>query len=103
MQDFNIRWSFEIVYSIFCDFKLPDLLIPSIQVLADHIDRYIWPGAMPSTVENNVKIMLEDIFYNDKDIEAALKDAEAAINEDLEYSDFVSQEPMYKFASEAIG
>ena len=79
------------------------LAIPSIQVLADHIDRYIWPGAMPSTVENNVKIMLEDIFYNDKDIEAALKDAEAAINEDLEYSDFVSQEPMYKFASEAIG
>ena len=79
------------------------LAVPSIQVLAEHIDRYIWPGAMPSTVENNVKIMLEDIFYNDKDIEAALKDAEAAINEDLEYSDFISQEPMYKYASEAIG
>ncbi len=79
------------------------LAVPSIKVLADHIDRYIWPGAMPSTVENNVKIMLEDIFYNGKDIEAALKDAEAAINEDLEYIDFISQEPMYKYASEAIG
>lgn len=78
------------------------LAIPSISVLADHIDRYIWPGAMPSTVEDNVKIMLEDIFYNGKDITEALTAAEQAINEDLANLDFTSQEPMYKYASEAI-
>lgn len=74
---------------------------PSIAVLAEHIDRYIWPGPMPSTIENNVKIMLEEVFYNDKDLTQSLIDAENAINEDLEESDFISQEPMYKFASEA--
>ena len=76
---------------------------PSIAVLAEHIDRYIWPGPMPSTVENNVKILLEEVFYNGKDLTQALIDAENAINEDLEDSEFVSQEPMYKYASEAVG
>jgi len=83
--------------------KDADLLsIPSVAVLEDHIDRYIWPGAMPSTVENNIKIALEDIFYNNVDITKALTAQETAINEDLANSDFVSQEPMYKYASEAI-
>jgi len=79
-----------------------DLLkVPSIAVLADHIDRYIWPGPMPSTVENNVKIMLEDIFYNKADITKALTNAETTINKDLANLKFTSQEPMYKYASEA--
>lgn len=78
------------------------LTVPSVAVLADNIDRYIWPGAMPSTVENNVKIMLENVFYNGMDITEALTDAETAINQDLEGMNFVSQEPMYKYASEAV-
>lgn len=79
-----------------------DLLkVPSIAVLADHIDRYIWPGPMPSTVENNVKIMLEDVFYNNVDLTKALTNAENTINEELAGLSFVSQEPMYKYASEA--
>ncbi len=76
------------------------LAIPSIAVLAEHIDRYIWPGAMPSTVETNVKIMLEDIFYNGKDVTQALKDAEESINEDLKDSGFESMESKYKYATE---
>jgi multiple sugar transport system substrate-binding protein len=80
-----------------------DLLsIPSVSVLADHIDRYIWPGAMPSTVENNVKIMLEDVFYNNKDLGSALAAAEKAINDDLASTGFTSQEPMYKYSGEAL-
>ena len=80
-----------------------DLLsIPSIAVLANHIDRYIWPGSMPGTIENNVKIMLENIFYNNADMTKALKDAETAINDDLATSGFVSQEPQYKYANEAL-
>jgi multiple sugar transport system substrate-binding protein len=78
------------------------LAVPSVAVLADNIDRYIWPGAMPSTVENNVKIMLENVFYNGMNITEALTDAETAINQDLEGLNFVSQEPMYKYASEAV-
>jgi hypothetical protein len=36
------------------------------------------------------------------DITEALTDAETTINQDLESLDFTSQEPMYKYASEAI-
>jgi multiple sugar transport system substrate-binding protein len=75
-----------------------DLLAsPSIKVLAEHIDRYIWPGPMPSTLEDNMKIALEEIFYNGKDIDTALADCEEAINEDLATLDFESREPLYKY------
>ena len=74
------------------------LAVPSIKVLAKHIDRYIWPGPMPSTLEDNMKIALEEIFYNGKDIDTALADCEAAINEDLATLDFESREPLYKYA-----
>ena len=59
------------------------LSVSSIAVLANHIDRYIWPGPMPSAVENNMKIALENIFYNGEDVEAALQNAEDACNEEL--------------------
>lgn len=77
------------------------LNVSSIAVLAKHIDRYIWPGPMPSAVENNMKIALEDIFYNGADIETALKNAEDTCNQELAASDFVTAEPQYKYASEA--
>ncbi len=75
--------------------------VSSIAVLAKHIDRYIWPGPMPSAVENNMKIALENIFYNGEDIETALQNAEDACNEELASSDFVSVEPSYAHAGEA--
>ncbi len=77
------------------------LAVPSIAVLANHIDRYIWPGTMPSAVEDNMKIALEDIFYNGADITASLQSAEATCNQELAGSGFVSVEPQYAYASEA--
>lgn len=80
----------------------PEILsVPSIAVLADHIDRYIWPGPMPSAIENNMKIALEDIFYNGVDLETALKKAEDTANQELATSEFVSVEPQYKYSNEA--
>ena len=77
------------------------LSVSSIAVLANHIDRYIWPGPMPSAVENNMKIALENIFYNGEDIEAALQNAEDACNEELASSEFVPVESSYAHADEA--
>lgn len=77
------------------------LSVPSIAVLAKHIDRYIWPGSMPSAVEDNMKIALEDIFYNGADITTALKSAEDTCNQELAGNNFVSVEPQYAYASEA--
>lgn len=77
------------------------LSVSSIAVLANHIDRYIWPGPMPSAVENNMKIALENIFYNGEDVEAALQNAEDACNEELASSEFVPVESSYVHADEA--
>ncbi|MDD3334276.1 MAG: extracellular solute-binding protein [Eubacteriales bacterium] len=77
------------------------LNVSSIAVLANHIDRYIWPGPMPSAVENNMKIALEDIFYNGADISTALQSAEDTCNQELAMGDFVSVEPQYQYAAEA--
>lgn len=77
------------------------LSVSSIAVLANHIDRYIWPGPMPSAVENNMKIALENIFYNGEDVEAALQNAEDTCNEELASSEFVPVESSYAHADEA--
>ena len=77
------------------------LSVSSIAVLANHIDRYIWPGPMPSAVENSMKIALENIFYNGEDVEAALQNAEDACNEELASSEFVPVESSYAHADEA--
>ena len=76
------------------------LAVEGIAVLAEHIDRYIWPGPMPSAVENNMKIALEDIFYNGADIETSLQNAEDTANLELETGEFISAEPQYKYAIE---
>ena len=75
--------------------------VSSIAVLANHIDRYIWPGTMPSAVESNMKIALEDIFYNGADIATALQSAEDACNAELAATSFVSVESQYSHAGEA--
>lgn len=71
---------------------------PSLAVLAEHIDRYIWPGPMPSTVETSLKKAGQDIFYNGVDIDKALSAAQDEIIRDMQSSDFVSVENLYKYA-----
>lgn len=71
---------------------------PVLAALAPNIDRYVWPGTMPSTLEDNLKIAGENILYNGVSISDALAQAEAAINTDLANTDFVPVENMYKYA-----
>ena len=71
---------------------------PSLKVLAEHIDHYIWPGPMPSCVEEDMKKAGEDIFYNGVDIDTALDKAQADIIKDMKNSSFQSVENLYKFA-----
>ena len=73
---------------------------PIVKTIGDHIDRYAWPGAMPSTVENNMKIATEDILYNGKDVDDALKTAADTISIDLANIDFTSSESLYTYYEE---
>lgn len=70
---------------------------PAVQAVSENIDRYCWPGPMPSTVENNLKIAGEDIFYNGKSIEDTLQTAEDIVNVDLANQDFTCAESLYKY------
>ena len=68
---------------------------PAIAAVSEHIEDYIWPGPMPSTLEDNMKIAAQDIMYNDKEIEKTLKTAEDIVNVDLANIDFTSAENLY--------
>lgn len=77
----------------------PDILAhPSMSVLAEHIDKYIWPGPMPATVETSLQTAGQDIFFNGKSIDEALKEAEASMIRDMKSSSFQSVENLYKYA-----
>lgn len=70
---------------------------PIVKTVGPHIDRYIWPGAMPSTVENNMKIAGQDILYNGKDPDKALKNAADIIDVDLANTTFTASESLYQY------
>ena len=71
---------------------------PSLKVLAEHIDHYIWPGPMPSTVETSLKKAGQDVFFNGVDIDTAFAEAQANIEKDMKNSSFVSVENLYAYA-----
>lgn len=70
---------------------------PLVTAAGPHIDRYIWPGAMPATLETNLKIAGEDILYNGKDMDKALQTANEIINIDLANQDFTASENLYAY------
>jgi len=67
----------------------------ALAAVKDHIDEYIYPGALSSTFETNLKIMEQDVFYNGMSVEDALQKCEDAIAADLEMENFVSIENQY--------
>ena len=70
---------------------------PSLKVLAEHIDHYIWPGPMPATMETSLKKAGQDIFFNGVDIDTALNEAQQNIIKDMKNSDFKSVENLYEY------
>lgn len=71
---------------------------PSLKVLAENIDHYIWPGPMPATMETSLKKAGQDIFFNGVDIDTALNEAQQNIIKDMKNSDFKSVENLYEYA-----
>ncbi|MFT4005608.1 MAG: extracellular solute-binding protein [Lacrimispora sp.] len=73
---------------------------PSVSVLKDHIDHYIWPGAMPATMETSLQKAGQDIFYNGVSIDEALNQAQETIVKDMKNSSFTSAENLYQYADQ---
>lgn len=71
-----------------------------LSVLAPSIERYIWPGPFPSTIENTLATTYQDIFYNNKPIKEAIGNAQKTIEKDMVNVQFEAVEDQYKFYSE---
>ncbi|WP_414840662.1 extracellular solute-binding protein [Enterococcus saccharolyticus] len=74
---------------------------PVLSVIAPRVERLIWPGAFPSTVETSAKQTIEEILYNGKSVEEAVKEGQARMDKDMENTDFTSLEKSYQFFDEA--
>lgn len=73
---------------------------PAIQAAAEHVDNYIWPGAMPATLGDNLKIACQDMMYNDTPVEEALQNAGDIVKVDLSNQEFMASEYLYYRYSE---
>lgn len=97
-KEFNLAMStFPAKKSLASDADI--LAHPSMSVLAEHIDRYIWPGPMPATMETSLQKAGQDILFNGKSIDEALAEAEANMIRDMKSSNFESVEDLYKYAN----
>lgn len=69
---------------------------PVLSAVADTIEYRIWPGPMPAVVESALETAMQDIVYNNVDIESALQTAEDSMAQDIQGSDFESKENLYR-------
>ncbi|MDH6364006.1 multiple sugar transport system substrate-binding protein [Enterococcus sp. PF1-24] len=74
---------------------------PVLSAIAPRVDRLIWPGAFPATVEKTGDQTLDDVLYNGKDLEQAIKDGQAKMESEMKSTDFVSLDSAYEFYDEA--
>ncbi len=74
---------------------------PVMAAIKPRLDRLIWPGPTPSTLESSPKIAFQNVFQNHQKIDTAVKNAQAQIETDMKGSDFVSLESMYQHYDEA--
>ena len=64
------------------------------------MDRLIWPGAMPATVENTAKKVFQNVFNNGMSVKDAVAEGQKTMQSDLEKSSFESAESQYKYYDE---
>ena len=73
---------------------------PIMAALQPRVDRLIWPGPAPATVETSGKAAFENVFQNGMSIDKALKEAQSQMDTDMKSSDFQSMESKYAFYDE---
>ena len=69
-------------------------------LIKPRVDRLIWPGAMPATVENTAKKVFQNVFNNGMSVKDAVAEGQKTMQSDLEKSSFESAESQYKYYDE---
>ena len=77
--------------------------MPAYKVIHPIVNRLIWPGPVPSTLESTSQKVFENIFYNKKSINEAVASGQQTMQTDLNNlsSKFTSLESQYKYFDEA--
>jgi multiple sugar transport system substrate-binding protein len=73
---------------------------PVLNAISKRVERYIWPGPFPSTIETTSLQVIENILYNNEDISKAIADGQNKINDNMVNVDYISLESGYKFFNE---
>lgn len=74
---------------------------PVLSAIAPRVDRLIWAGPFPATVETTGTEAMEDVLFNGKNIDTSLKNAQAKMEKDMKGKDFTSLEKSYAYIDEA--
>lgn len=74
---------------------------PVLKAIKPRVDRLIWPGAFPSTIEATAKQTMEDVQFNGVKLDDAVKNGQAKMETEMKGNDFKSLESSYKFFDEA--
>lgn len=69
---------------------------PVLAVLAPRVEKLIWAGPIPATLETSTQKAFEEVIYNGADIKQAVEEAQNQIERDMRRSDFKSLESSYK-------
>ena len=73
---------------------------PVLKAIAPRVDRLIWPGPFPATVESTGTAAMEDVLYNGVDIDTAVQTGQEKMESDMSDTDFTSLESQYEFFKE---
>lgn len=69
--------------------------IPTVSAIKPRLDRLIWPGPAPSTMESSAKKAFQDVFKNHKSIDETMKTTQAMMEKDMKNDPFKSLEGKY--------
>lgn len=73
---------------------------PIMAAIQPRVDRLIWPGPAPSTVESSGTTAFQNVFQNGMSIDKALKEAQTQMDTDMKSSDSTSMESKYTYFDE---
>lgn len=75
---------------------------PVMAAIKPRVNRLIWPGSMPATMETSAKTAFENVFQNGKDIDASVREAQSTMDADMSHSDFVAAESKYDYYKDRL-
>ncbi|OZG63186.1 sugar ABC transporter substrate-binding protein [Bifidobacterium lemurum] len=90
--------SFPAKISLNDDEELSQMTIFSL--VKPRVDRLIWPGPMPSTIENTAKTVFQNVFNNGMSVDDAVTGGQKTMQSDLKKSNFESVESQYAYIDE---